>query len=559
MKKYLFLMMSLSFLTFSCTNQDEDLMQQPEANYTGDKIVVLKERDPDNPWVPSDYQSIFSLGKRSIGINQEKYLGMSYKSIVFPFEDTRNLGNQVIDYAKFRRDYETYFKSWKVNNGEAFRFSYATFDNYTSNSKKTTEVSGGFNLNLGVFSVGNKKSRTETFSKSLVENNNAVFGELNVVVRDSVFNLQLSSYIKEKIKKDYMHKDFLAELYNTHPSEFFHNYGGFVLTNYVTGGKATALYTGIYKKTETTATKEANMNREINASYTFDVESKNDGSVSGNLKIGKNSNNSISITNEFSSIMMSVKAFGGDGSFAAFTPSSEMKNTNIDLSNWLTSLSDKRNSTIIEFGQNGLIPITEFIPEYNLKIYVKKYMDGEEVNIKQLREPYISIRVYPQSTGRFDFDVTLVSRFANVNNFVENESKIFLKSGSIYPPFVSEFLAQEVKRYSSMFQLRMEGNIVNIPPPPSNEIIPFYNNVFFDEPLLKKCIHNGVIYIVSDYIPTLELKYEDDWSPVKVYHAYSIHDNRLLDEYGIRALVNRLPTTNISFETLMSKYRIYAL
>ena len=92
---------------------------------------------------------------------------------------------------------------------------------------------------------------------------------------------------------------------------------------------------------------------------------------------------------------------------------------------------------------------------------------------------------------------------------------------------------------------------------PNSEIQGYTDTAIFKEELLKKCIHNGVIYIVSDYIPQGNQNDEDCYFCGK--YAFSIYSNELLDQYAMRSLVNRLPTTNISIKTLLSQYRIMAL
>lgn len=56
--------------------------------------------------------------------------------------------------------------------------------------------------------------------------------------------------------ENYLTTTFKDELYNTPMSEFYNNYGAFVLKKFITGGRATAFYVGLYKQEATTAVKE---------------------------------------------------------------------------------------------------------------------------------------------------------------------------------------------------------------------------------------------------------------------------------------------------------------
>ena len=75
---------------------------------------------------------------------------------------------------------------------------------------------------------------TEVFTTSKVEESKRIFGELNIQIRDASYYMQTSSNIIKKIKLDYLTEDFKEELYNLTPSEFFNNYGGFVLSSFIT-------------------------------------------------------------------------------------------------------------------------------------------------------------------------------------------------------------------------------------------------------------------------------------------------------------------------------------
>lgn len=508
-----------------------------------EEFRVLKERDSNTPWIPSDYQRK-NVTKSAPVLSHNAFLGYSIKNSTLPIEDTRNIGHQVIDIAKIQKDQPSYFQAWKNTGGEATFFSYSSFERYTSNSTIKNSVSTGANVNLGLFSFGNKNNIKSIFTNTFAEDKNTVFGELNVIIRDSCYRMQYSSNIQQKIKEQYLTENFKDELYNTHPSEFLTNYGGFVLTDYVVGGKATALYAGTYKKTESSETKEHNMNTEISASYSF---------VSANLSVGRDKQSGTSVTNEFSSIMMSLKTIGGNSSFAAFSIPKEVKNTGVDLSNWVTSLNDKTTHSVVEFAQSGLIPITDFVVESNLKSQIEEYYTTGITNIERLSEPWISIsytRVnYPQLIvigtylhNRFGHSILLKNQFLipttpNINDI---------------PARIEKYVNDETNRVSSMFGVRIVNYIrsrVATEQPKT-----YFDFDAFNEKYLTKVIHNGVIYIVSDYTVTNPNMYG-----YGKRYALSIHNTRYLDEYVMRGLVDRLPTTNISYETLIRDYDIQAL
>lgn len=547
MKKFcIFIFLIVSIV--SCTDISDDISV---GDMSKNEVIVLKKRDPNYPWVPSDYKSIGTktrnVTKDYPGLAHRRFLGYSLKNDVYPLEDTRNLGYQVIDIDKLYKDYPKYLDAWKNNTGFANRFSYATFDRYVSNSTVTNSISGGAKLNLGLFSIGNKNSLSTVFSKAITEEQNATFGELNIIVRDSCYRMQYSSNIQEKINAKYLSELFKDELYNTHPSEFFSNYGGFVLTNYVVGGKATAQYVGIYKKSEKNETRETKMNNEIDASYGFNVGDKG-GSVSGNLALGRGNNSATSVTNEFSSIVMSIKTVGGNSSFASFSIPKEVKNTDVDLSAWVTSLNDKNTHNIVEFGDESLIPITDFIVEENLKKQINEYYETGINSIQKLSEPYISIELNYFNSQFRTFETYLHTRFGD---------KVGLRTKGIMfhniEQLASIYLREETERVSKMFGLKVVNNTNyrNLEKPVNYNIDPSKLILFdgFNEIHLKKFLHDGTIYIVSDAIYHYQQKKS----------ALSIHEDRYMDDYVMRDLIKRLPTVNMTYDELVKNYNINAL
>lgn len=511
-----------------------DSVDNYSPNYQSDiKTKILKERDPNQPWVSSKYLLKTTRSFQEKGF--EDFIGCSVTNVAYPIEDLRNLGYPVIDIKKLSMDNPNYFTKWKVNTGEAYSFTYDSEESYTSNSTITKKVNNGFNLDLGLFSIGNKKILTETFSTNIVENQNSVFGELDIVIRDSAFRMKYTSSIKMEILNDYLHEEFKKDLYNLHPTEFFQNYGGFVLGNFITGGKATALYAGIYKKAENTTTKLSDLSREISASYGFKSDQTNN-SVSGNLNLGNVNNNTTSITNEFNSIKMSIKTAGGNSSFASFSIPKEIKDTNINLSEWLSSLNE--NKTLIEFGYNGLIPITDFIIEENLKETMMEYYKTGNIEIRELQEPYISIDVSIP-----DLSVCTILHTKYGDNIVLN-----IQYDTKEHPYYEQLL-EEKERIGQMFGMKIISSPFEYDPR-----IKYLYFKPFEESHLYKYIYNNTIYIVSDYI---------DNNPESIYYnkryAFSVQTSKTIQDYAMKDLIERLPSINLDFAEFIRKYTIYAL
>lgn len=229
---------------------------------------------------------------------------------------------------------------------------------------------------------------TEIFSSTVTNNMQGVFGELNVAIDQNVYEMQYSTNIRAKIMENYLTTTFKDELYNTPMSEFYNNYGAFVLKKFITGGRATAFYVGLYKQEATTAVKEKALDNEISGSFSF----KNVG-ASADLSFGKNSSGSGSSTeNGVTELSMAIETVGGSPAYPIFTIPQKLEDVNIDLSQWMASLTDKTTHSIVDIADEGLVPISEFILEKNMKDRIGLYMKGGNGLKPYYEEPQIILQ-----------------------------------------------------------------------------------------------------------------------------------------------------------------------
>ncbi len=491
--------------------------------------TILKERDSDYPWRP--YKSKRSVLSKSINyraaLTFNDYLGRSYKDTEYPFESAQNVRFPIIDIEKLARDYPSYIAIKHLGEGEANSFAYSDFSRYTVNSTITRKIDTGFSLNLGLFKIGSKRKMSEVFSSSKIEEDKRVFGELNVNIKDASYSLQMSSNIKKKIMLNYLSKEFMDELYNTMPNELFSNYGGFVLSGFVTGGRAVALYTGLYESEDLVTTKEENVNKDISASYGF-KDNPGD-NISGNLGIGRGFSNGASSSGKISTMETSVKTIGGSPEFASFSIPQSIDNININLSGWMSSLNNKSTHSIIEFADGGLIPIVDFIMEYNLRnSFLSLYETGIS-KIDELQEPYIVIGIHPRQPMA-DFYIYFITRFGDV---------LSLQVETIPMGLAASRVKEEVARLSGIYGVKIiEQN--------GSYLYPEIHFEGLDESKMTK--------YVDQISNTTFLLYSDD----NKKYAYSIHSDRILDDYVMRKFVNNLPIVNIDPMNLFN-YTIIAL
>lgn len=495
--------------------------------------IILKERSKDYPWTLFKKENKESTRTKRYALAFYDCLGRSYKCESFPFANSANIGYSVVDIDKLSKDHPTYFSVKKIGQGSAQYFSYSSFDRYTEKSNMTKKVNSGFSINLGLFTLGSKRKMEEIFTTSKVQEQKRVFGELNVLIEDSCYTMQVSSNIKKKILLNYLSDDFKDELYNTTPSELFYNYGGFVLSSFMVGGSAIALYTGLYNNDEIAETKEKNMDNNISASYGYEEKTDSTGGVSGSLGIGKNYGSGITDENKITSLETSIRTIGGSLDFASFSVPQSIDNINVDLSGWIKSLNDKSTHSIVDFSDGGLLPLSDFIIEKNLREMFSQYYANGVSSIQDFQEPYIMMGKAYEDQQLIIWGSDLVTRFGD---------RIPLRLALVLRPNQENYLNEEIARVSNMFGLKIVQQKAYV----ATRSYALRDELMrFDESGMEKFLdEDGTIYLLYS---------ENDKK-----FAYSIHNDRQLDEYAMREFINRLPVTHIDREKLF-EYTIYAL
>ena len=95
----------------------------------------------------------------------DKYLGYGYKLLKGNYipSDFDNFTHSILDIESVKEYDESYIDEKYPNWNDQSSFAYYDFNNYTHFSSISKTVKSGFSLNLGFFSIGKKKTTTETF------------------------------------------------------------------------------------------------------------------------------------------------------------------------------------------------------------------------------------------------------------------------------------------------------------------------------------------------------------------------------------------------------------
>ena len=526
---------------FSSCSEDETLYNAYDSQIMKDGEII-RERPKDNPWIP--YIHPTSLNTRSskiLSLSSSDFLGYSFRCDEAPLENTSNLGYRVIDISKLSKAYPQNVKGWKNLSQTTGSFSFSNFDDYNSKSNITKKVTHDGGLKFLCFHIGHKHTYTSVFGEDLLSNNNAVFGELNVLMKDSCYRMDYNSNLKKAILGDYLDPEFIKNLHYLDPYEFFKQYGSVVACNYFSGGRATALYAGILKNSTTTDTSESDMTKEINSSFSLEK----DGSGNLGLNLGRGDTSIITTTKKFSSIKMAVKTLGGNSASMGFSIPQEIGSTSINLSNWISSLNNPNNHVIAEFNENGLIPITDFILENNRRELIKSLIDQKNPSIR-ISEPVLGFiqytnlyttpfKVVALLSTKFGENIPIALFYSDRDAQTEEQYKQWIDN--LLTIFnVGSFAFSEWGYGSRPKKLAKEAS--SDPPVQYPNILDHKNNY-------KKFVENGILYFIDEVDKV----------------GFSLPNNeQWINEYGLKDFLAGLKQSNLTYKRLVTQdYMINAL
>lgn len=562
MKQHIIFATILIAATISFASCSDDLDKsgnapdQSQDNKEGN--IVIQERNPNLPKIK---KLVFNEQQTRGDIsgetgNSDAFLGSGYnlKNGNYILGDFSNVSHPIVNLTAVKEYDPTYTRGIRLNTTETTSFAYDTFDRYQYTSTTSKKVSSGFSLNIKIFSLGKKKTTTERF-KTVIENtSNATYGELNINFTNSQFTLQNSVATRKLFARQFLTKSFIRSLYNSPIASTLNNYGDFVLTGYLTGGKAYASYAGTATENLTTTVKEKGMDKSINASLTYKGSS-----ASGNL--GFTGANQDSVGTKFSSAntFIYIKTFGGirDGSEAEVNARA-IKDLNIDLTSWMRSLNDVSNHTMIDIVDNSLYPLSDFVLEKNFKQRLDDTFNEVLPTYINLVYPYIEIvRVMVRSTPSYEalYDVAAVLVTRQGDRIILSDGLATAatdaelrqnEDNAIFMQKVGKIAAEKSKLFSSDIEISYNKKTRLSPVLRSPLCIDLtgFNEKNFYRFYYEK---TGIEYI---YDPSTRLCF-----------SYFIDegDDEVLDIYGIRNWVESLPEKNISIASLANSYKIIGL
>lgn len=549
--KFLYLL-SFCVILYSCSNEEPIAKT---ACGDDDGVIVYQERDPSLPEV---HASPVLLDADGLSRAQSSYIGDSRLGYSYTVGNSI-LGNQenviskVIDIDIVRNLDPECINSDGLDHFDSDKYTYSDYDSYESHLTQTEKVHHGFKIDLfGLFKIGRKKENEKTFTTDITSSNSAVFGELSMVYENSLYTLLSADGDRKFYARECLSKSFKQNLYSSTIGSIIDSYGEFVLTGYVTGGKAFALYAGIGDKDKTVSGRNDDLSKDIGLSFSWKKDS-----AGAHGYFGNNNGDFTSILYNTDKIYTRLFIWGGNSQGIGFENAVNLKNISIDLDPWINSLNDENTHGIIDITRNGLYPISDFIIEKNFSERMSSTISGFLPAAPEFMTPRIDImRVMTRgdSNGNALYDIAPVLFTRQGDRIVLRTHNKFeltdaeLRENSNASVFTQK-AAEIAEQKKNLYGLRIRSvSTITLNPQMATPLC-------FD--LGEVC--ETEMYTYVNRSTNMEYIYDPVRKIALSLYVGSRDGDVILDDYGIRDWVESLPTKAISLANLANNYTIIGL
>lgn len=518
--------------------------------------VVIQKRNPNLPKVVTKaptFEEGLTRNNETTG-SSDKFLGYGYKLYNGNYipSDFDNFTHSILNIEAIKAYDESYVDEKFPNWNDQSSYTYYNFDDYTHYSTESKTIKTGFSLNLGLFSIGKKRTTVETFRTFINETMEQTYGEMNILFAHGKFMLLNSSGSTKVYARQFLRRSFINNLYTSTISSIINSYGDLVVVGYYTGGRAFAQYMGNAASSTNVEQRTKSLDTSITASLTFEGGDSLNASFGFN---GKNGNFDSTVYKK-QNIFLRVKTLGGiQNEESAINTTMALKDINIDLQSWRKSLNDSKNHTVIDLAQEGLFPMSDFVLERNFQRRFDDTSKNMLLPVTRLYTPSIMITRVLKKTSTsgdnlYEVAAVLVTRqgdqivLSNGNatdaELKQNEdNNVFLEKAKAIAEEKSKYFSSDIqisynttKRLNPMFRSPLCIVLEN-----------FNENGFYK-------YYNETTNMEYLYDPTTKLCFSflaDDG------------DESMLEVYGLSTWVTNLTEKRISMATLANLYTIIGL
>lgn len=423
-------------------------------------------------------------------------------------------------------------------------------------NRRFSKIDGGSKFNL--FGLVKLFDFTSSYEKTFYHQNKdfdtSLFGEANVYVYGKDVSLSNNIATRAGIIERHLYPNFIRTLYSSPMGIISSSVGPLVLCKYRLGGKLSAKY--LYRKKEHESLDSLYSHFKMGLDLTFKPSGEN--APSAGVHYNNNSFFKLLENKEDQQFYASLKTIGGVPKFQVNLPVLSKGNipSKIDVSSWISSLSDMKTHTIVDIQDDGLLPISDFILESNFRLRLMDIYKGVLEANTENQTPKIEVsNVYVRhsESGEVLCDIALVLNtrnedkliLTNVNEKASDDELLLNKSRD-------EFIRkgrQLVASVSHVFKgIKKSGKPNKILSPYlrttlcTNAVIDFNRLKKYQNPYTK------VVYL-----------YDEESKVALSYYRGEGGDINLEEEYGLTDFVRNLPEKKISILNLLQDYHVLGL
>ena len=518
------ILLAVAVAAIACSRQEPYTDPAPAAE-TDRPAIIVSERSPEYPL--TDYSSLHAAlsshhsRQAAAAIALGDITGRSFRLDYYPIEDNRNIGYPVIDMEAYADEYPDRVSRTPILISQANSYSYANFERMVSKTGSDDKMTMGTNVNIaGAFSSASESSYEEIFSDFNASSDKVVYGESSVHWLANRFEMMLPPEGSEGLR-EYIKPDFFNYVYGLTPENLYDYFGPFLITGFISGARATALFIASEEYSESISARETHMESLISAS-------------------------------------VNIAGSGGGVSFGC-----QMDMAFFDLTAWCGSLQDEQNHTISQIPDNSLLLLSELIDEDNLKERFDMAVAEGGASGLGIMEPYILLdnSGYPGSDvlamyqcssyliTRYNETILLASYFWGTDvDFTRLESnRLKRQFPGIEIRYAPQVADGNSKSRNAVVDSLQGGTIT--------EYIPYnISDSDFDMSRMTKFTDPGTgkVYLFPEIIV--------NGRPSTKKIAYTVYNEDVMNDYTFKNTVGRLDErTDITLDEIREEYRLIAL
>lgn len=559
------LLITFLLVSLGCTREDlkETFNPQNEESIVETTLYPRRTDAPVVLFLPSKEEGTLRVGDTDL--EPYMFFAKSYAPEGSIPNSVECFRRPVFDVSRLVHDDPEVLSLTPIRRMEARYFSFTNTSSYENHIKENSTKTMKWNVGiLKLFSMGTKKTISESFKKDYTESNTNVYSIASISYDYGRYWFSSDALTRREIRWNYLNKRFLNDLYGSPLAETFGSkYGVLIADQFLVGANAQALFYGSSENARSQRSQESAMDRVIRAGLNIPLDEDTLG-VNFRNKAGFNWRENTVEVYGFSSIDVVYRTNGGKAQSTFAYPKS-IDNFSVDFSPWFASLKGPEDFTITRTEQ--FKSLSEYVIEENFKQRInKRYFNIE------MRVPFIGIsnghyrRDFAFVTPPTKLYVTLLTRYGDEILLrpihsdddswwtVHSESEFNDKATQLASILKDCYNLQIIKSYRKQNvsdKLTPLPRINNFKPYPEdycafkNIIIPFYG---MNEMKMTKCYHHGY---------NMEFLLYDGGKGRQ--YAFAIYDKSFIGTYGLEKIYQRAPLVDFPAEYIIDNYVVVGL